>query len=214
MDTVNAHNPLCAALLAFAPIYDIVFSCLSLRSLVQVALTCHAARKAVAAYKTRAFNVNRHFSRYFTDPIAFRSLQARTNTLISGSNVLQFLDKTFYPEADLDLYTHPGHSFEVAQFLVAEGYRYAPRESQEQDWKEAIKYNWDGTQRRAIPQEGTDRVYPRREIRAVWTFEKTGKDEERLTVQIVEASSSPVESILGFHSSASSSVLILRLFVD
>ena len=207
MDTMNIDNPLYAKLFARAPVYDILFACLSPRSLVQLALTCRAAYLAVAEFKARAFNVNRHFSRYFTDPIAFRSLQARTNTLVSGSNALQFLDRTFYPEADLDLYTHPGHSFEVAQFLVeAQGYRYAPRVRQQQDWKVATKRHWDGTARRVTAPGDSLHGYPMTGFNAVWTFEKTGDKQESLKVQIIEASSSPLECILGFHCSTSSSV--------
>jgi hypothetical protein len=211
MDTMEIDDPFYAKLFARAPVYDILFACLSPRSLVQLALTCRAAYFAVAGFKARAFNVNRHFSRYFTDPIAFRSLQARTNTLVSGSNALQFFDKTFYPEADLDLYTHPGHSFEIAQFLVeAQGYHYAPREGQEQDWKVATKGHWDGTERRVVPVPTLEHAYPMSEINAVWTFEKTGDKQERLTAQIVEASSSLLECILGFHSSTSTSDSALR----
>ncbi|KAF9244263.1 hypothetical protein BU15DRAFT_86164 [Melanogaster broomeanus] len=74
------------------------------------------------------------------------ALTFKTSTLISGSNALQFLDRTFYPESDLDIYTHPGHAFEVANFLVeSEGYHFVPRDDQDQDWKEEIKDNWDGT---------------------------------------------------------------------
>lgn len=194
--------PLYARLFGRAPIYDGVLSCLEPRSLLRVALTCRIVYFAVADFKARAFNVNRHFSRYFSDPLAFRSLQAKTNTLVSGSDALQFLDRTFYPESDLDLYTHPGHSFEVAQFLVqVEGYQFAPREDQDQDWKQVIRDNWDGTQRRVMI--GTAEGYPLEGITAVWTFKKTGRKEETLRVQIIEATSSPVEAILDFHSSTS-----------
>ena len=203
MDTTHMQvdNPIYARLFARAPIYDNVFACLSPVSLVRLALTCRAAYLAVANFRSRAFNINRHFSWYFTDPIAFRSLQARTNTLVSGSNALQFFDRSFYPEADLDLYTHPGHSLEVAQFLVeAQGYEYAPRETQQQDWKVATKGHWDGTERRVVPPGGEQHAYPLTEIHAVWTFKKT-RNQQELTVQIIEASSSPLECILGFHSS-------------
>lgn len=202
-DIMDVDDPFYAKLFARAPIYDIIFACLPPRSLVQVSLTCRAAYFAVASFKSRAFNVNRHLSRYFTDPIAFRSLQAKTNTLISGSNALQFLDRTFYPEADLDVYTHPGHSLEVAQFLIAEGYQYVPRESQERDWMMAIKGDWDGMQRRVTVTRGQETAYPMTDIHAVWSFEKQGVNQEHLTIQIIEASSSPLESILGFHSSTS-----------
>lgn len=208
MDTMDVDEPLYGELFARAPVYDLIFSCLSPRSLAQLALTCRAACLAIAEFKSRAFNINRHFSRYFNEPVAFRSLQAKTNTLVSGSNALQFFDRTFYPDADLDLYTHPGHSFEVAQFLVeAEGYQFTPREDSEPDWKAAIETNWDGTEpRMTVATVGTPERYPMAGINAVWTFNKTGINQHRLTIQIIEASSSPLEVILDFHSSTSPSV--------
>lgn len=200
--------PLYETVFGREPIYDVILSCLSPRSLVWLALTCRAAYLAVADFKSRAYNVNRHFSRYFTDPIAFRSLQAKTNTLVSGSDALQFLDRTFYPESDLDIYTHPGHSFEVAQFLVeAQGYQFAPRGTQEEEWKDEITDDWDGTVRRIS--RGRNEGYPLEGINGVWTFKKTGTKEETLKVQIIEASSSPVEAILDFHSSTSPSFFML-----
>lgn len=208
MDTMEVDDPLYAKLFARAPIYDLVFCCLSPRSLVRLALTCRAAYLAVAAFKNRAFNINRHFSRYFNDPVSFRSLQANTNTLVSGSDALQFLDRTFYPESDLDLYTHPGHSFELARFLVdAEGYHFAPCEQQEEDWKVAIGSNWDGTEPRMTVVDGNQ--YPMAGITAVWTFEKTSTNQQCLKIQIIEAASSPLEAIFQFHSSMSSSVSML-----
>lgn len=199
---MDVDDPLHATLLASAPIYDVLFSCLSPLSLTRLAMTCRAAYLAVAKFKRRAYNINRHFSRYFTNPIAFRSLQAKTNTLVSGSNALQFLDRTFYPEADLDLYTHPRHSFEVAQFLVEiEGYRYVPRHTQRQDWKAAVNIPLDLLERRVVPRGNTNHAYPVTIIRAVWTFEKPGVDQECLKVQIIEGWASPFEAILGFHSS-------------
>lgn len=209
MDFMNVDDPLYARLFARAPIYDLVFSYLSPRSLVRFALTCRAVYLAVAGFKRRAFNINRHFSRYFNAPVAFRSLQAKTNTLVSGSNALQFFDRTFYLNADLDIYTHPGHSFEVAQFLVeVEGYRFVPREEQEQDWKVAIGSNWDGTVSRVAVTNAGDR-YPLAGMNAVWAFIKTGIDQHPLKVQVIEAASSPLEIILEFHSSMSSSVSML-----
>ena len=212
---VDKPAPLYASLFDHAPVYDLVFSYLSPRSLFRLALICRAAYLAVARFKARAFNINHHLSRYFSNPIAFRSLQARTNTLISGSNALQFLDRTFYPEADLDLYTHPGHSLEVAQFLIeAEGHHYVPRRYQQDDWKVATGSDRDLTWRRVsagIRRADSDHAYPITQIREVWTFEKTGADQIPLKVQIIEARSSPLECILGFHSSRSTSWLFSAL---
>ncbi|KAG9311289.1 hypothetical protein JVU11DRAFT_8377 [Chiua virens] len=188
---------------ACAPIYDPILSSLSLHALIQVALTCRVAYHAVANYKSRAFNINRHLSRYFLDPVAFRSLQAKTNTLISGSNALQFLDRSFYPESDLDLYTHPGHTFELAQFLVqVERYTFVPTGHQPTDWRTAIPEKWDGTQKRVRMEWDEDEPleYPLKGITGVFTFQKPSPSEGTLKVQVIEAAASPVEAILHFHS--------------
>ncbi|KIJ15742.1 hypothetical protein PAXINDRAFT_114105 [Paxillus involutus ATCC 200175] len=197
-------TPLYLQILSRAPVYELIFASLSPRSLFRTALTCRAAYLAVAAFKHRAFNINRHLSRFFSDPFAFRSLQAKTSTLISGSNALQFLDRTFYPESDLDLYTHPGHAFEVARFLdESEGYHFVPRDDQEQDWREEIKESWDGTQKRlqTVNQMGGPVTYPLSGINAVYTFQMARSgDQEALTVQIIDALGSPLQVILSFHS--------------
>ncbi|KAH7890359.1 hypothetical protein F5I97DRAFT_17360 [Phlebopus sp. FC_14] len=189
------------------PIYELVFAPLSPRSLVRVALTCRAAYQAAAAFKQRAFNVNRHLSQYFSDPLAFRSLQAKTGTLISGSNALQFLDRSFYLGSDLDVYTHPGHTFEVCRWLVeSEGYHFVPRGIQDKDWREEIKDNWDGTQRRIIRVEevAEDVEYPLSGIEGVYTFKKhpnaEGSNQDSRIVQVIGCKSSPFDAIINFHS--------------
>ena len=50
------------------------------------------------------------FGRYFADPAAFRELQLRTGLIISGSTALQFLDRTTYEGADLDIYAMKEHA--------------------------------------------------------------------------------------------------------
>jgi hypothetical protein len=60
----------------------------------------------VKDYFARAFNIEKRLSRYFDDPKSFRKLQAETLTVISGSTALQFFQRNFYPESDLDLYVH------------------------------------------------------------------------------------------------------------
>jgi hypothetical protein len=85
-------------------IYDVVFSQADTSTILYLQRTCRQARLAATDYLARAFNINRHLSRFFSDPKAFRSLQARTATVISGSGALQFFQRDVYPESDLDLY--------------------------------------------------------------------------------------------------------------
>lgn len=64
------------------------------------------------------------FSRFPSDPLGFRSLQARTSTFVSSSFALQFLARTF-ANADLDVYCNYRDREEVGNWLLGEGYTYA-----------------------------------------------------------------------------------------
>jgi hypothetical protein len=146
------------------------------------------------------FDQHKHLSRFFTAPLAFRSLQARTSTLVSGSSALQFLDRTFYPEADLDLYCHYKAREELGRYLIHnEGYRFAPNTRQDPLFAIAVE-------QARPPQVGTRPYSKLRGVSAVYTFTKRIENPERpgqnLKVQIIVASNTPMEAIFNFHSSA------------
>ena len=98
-------------------IHEIIFMCLTPLESLRLARTCQLARDAVHAFLKRTFDINRSLLRFFLDPISFRSMQARTGTLISGSFALQFFDRTFYPDSDLDLYLYDGKEQEVTVWM-------------------------------------------------------------------------------------------------
>ncbi|KAK7678096.1 hypothetical protein QCA50_018889 [Cerrena zonata] len=119
-------------------IYDTIFDASSAEALIRLMRTCHTIRCSVKSYFMHAFNINRHLARYFTDPMAFRYLQACTGTLISGSTALQFFDRSFYPESDLDLYTPTSWRLNVGHFLVGDGYHFTPNPHQNTNFEIAI----------------------------------------------------------------------------
>lgn len=204
------------------PIYDNILSCLEVPDLIHLGRTSKLARAALAEYSTRAYNINRHLLNFFNDPISFRSLQARTGTVISGSNALQFLDRTYYPDADIDVYVHPGHAIDVGKWLMSEeeGYTFVPTNQQEPEltFEENVG-QWDPFVRRFNEQDdqmfGTHgNLYRMAGIAQVYSFEKKVKGREEMmdieggqvpegirTVQIIETKQSPFQSIMGFHSS-------------
>ena len=189
------------------PVYDAIFSCCSPGDFIRFGRTCHAARGAMYNFSSRAFNINRHLLRFFPNPIDFRSLQARTGTLISGSNALQFLDRTFYPESDLDLYTHPGHSREVGLWLIRwAGYKFAPNSSQAPNFDALVTDDWDGLARRYDAETDVDLVHGQKYrmvgIGAIYTFTKDDGivGVPPIKVQIIEAETNPLQCVLGFHS--------------
>ncbi|RDB29592.1 hypothetical protein Hypma_016016 [Hypsizygus marmoreus] len=94
---------------------DARFSCLSPRSLFRFGAVNQEEHLAVQSYQRRAFSVEDLLLRYFNDAqcIEFRTLQATTGTLISGSTAVEFFDRTRYAEHDLDLFVEHHHAIDV-----------------------------------------------------------------------------------------------------
>ncbi|KAG1865802.1 hypothetical protein DFJ58DRAFT_770327 [Suillus subalutaceus] len=185
-----------------APIYDAIFSCVSPHTLVRIGRSCRIAYAASKDFSHRAYNIHRHLSRYLSEPLNFRSLQARTGTLIAGSNALQFLDRTFYPESDMDLYVHPGHVREVLDYLVErEGYKFRPDSTQPGDYREIVSDEWDGTQIRdeSLDDDELLLYYQIRGVESVLSIEKRSPD-GLLKIQLIACKTSPFDAIINFHS--------------
>ncbi|KAG1881323.1 hypothetical protein F4604DRAFT_1577927 [Suillus subluteus] len=175
-----------------APIYDNIFSYTSPRELMHLGRSCHAAYAAFKDYSRRAFSINRHLSDFISKPLLFRGLQARTGTLIAGSNALQFLDRTVYDEADMDVYVHPGHAREVMDYVVErEGYEFKPHSKQPHDYRKIVADKWDNTRMR--------QNYPIKGVRSVLSLEKHDSDGYR-KIQVIECTMSPFDTIINFHS--------------
>uniref|UniRef100_A0A5K1K394 Cell surface hydrophobicity-associated protein n=1 Tax=Ganoderma boninense TaxID=34458 RepID=A0A5K1K394_9APHY len=234
------------------PIYDR----LSAADLVRLSSTCRTAHASIQAYIRSAFNIDRLLSRFFPPATpgcsttcalehthteehararAFRSLQAATGTLVSGSAALQFFDRQVWPESDLDLYAYARHRREVGRWLIAEGYRYKPSRFQHPSFEIEVKqcvvarpngiYSMPGvlaifTFVKPLP-ESEPAVPPRRRgtppVEDVISVTETGAstDEEsegggqpkELKVQIIVAKNTPMEVILGFHSTTVMNVI-------
>ncbi|KAI0696059.1 hypothetical protein C8T65DRAFT_615610, partial [Cerioporus squamosus] len=118
-------NPTVAQMFARHPVYDNIFCHLSPASFVRMSRVCCDVQEATKDFASRAYNIDRRLRRYFSDPLAFRALMSRTGLLISGSFALQFFDRSFYPNSDLDLYVWTDESvIEAGNWLKTEGYIY------------------------------------------------------------------------------------------
>ncbi|EKM58749.1 uncharacterized protein PHACADRAFT_248812 [Phanerochaete carnosa HHB-10118-sp] len=181
-------------------LYDLILWFSTPSALMRLSRTCHAAHAAVRSHITRSFNINAHLSHFFTSPLAFRSLQARTSALISGSSALQFLDRVHYPEADLDIYCAYEARAELGWWLIQhEGYNFKPNSRQDPSFRVALEQaRVPGT---APPGSPYSRL---RAVSAVYTFtrrvESLDGPSRRLKVQIIVAYNSPMEAIFDFHS--------------
>ena len=201
-------------------LYGNIFAHCSPRSLLRFRRVSRAAQQAVQDYMDRAFNVNKHLSRYFRDPLAFRSLQARTAAIVSGSFALQFFDRTYYPESDLDIYTHPERSLlDVGLYLQSEGYTFEPYSWQQGRWRDEVDQLCTRMNAHVDALENEDEVselYDMKGTRAVYTFVRDpapgAPAATTRKVQIIVARSTPLRALLDFHSSMLSACTALTKY--
>lgn len=112
--------------------------------------------------------------------------------LVSGSAALQFFDRSFYPESDLDLYVSVQFYKQVGNFLLNEGYVFTPDSKQFHNFNKAAEQ----------PEEPEDawHTYRFKGVCHVFTFTKE-RSGETLKVQMLVAKRCPIEVVLFFHSS-------------
>ncbi|CAL1699943.1 unnamed protein product [Somion occarium] len=184
-------------------LYTNVFAYCTPASLFRLARVCKAVHDAVKDYIQRAFNLNKLLSRFFIDPIAFRRMQQSTSTLISGSTALQFFDRSFYPDSDLDLYVPMKFRLYVGQWLMGVGYTFVPNSSQSAKFELAVI---DPT---VIITQGLGTYSGMVGVAAVFTFVKPSQTEagKELKVQVIVSVRAPMEIILYYHSTVVMNVI-------
>lgn len=73
-------------------------------------------------YCAKAWDIDKHFRKWFYDPRAFRSALGTCGGVVSGSQALQFFERTSYQLSDLDIYIRPEGSNALVTWLIKEGY--------------------------------------------------------------------------------------------
>ena len=209
MDDTSLIRCLWSDILRLPKPRNAIFSCLTPICLHVCAQTDSVGHAAVVAFHRDAYDIDIHLLRFFQNPHAFRSLQAKTGTLISGSNALQFLSREVFPDADLDLYTHPRHTRQVGLWLIDEGYSFTPRVSDLHRMLGALNTGTWASQmtifeNTLLVYEAEQDEYDSSDIKAVYHFEKLmGSLRVPSKVQVIACLQSPLHTILNFHSSAS-----------
>ena len=194
-------------------LYDLVLWFCDPFTLLRFARTCRAAHTAVQSHIARAYNINTHLAHFFSNPLAFRSLQARTGALISGSNALQFLARTHYPDADLDIYCAYPDRAQICEWLVRnEDYAFHPQMRQDPSLDVALN---QARVPDAAPPLSTYNSF--KAVSGVYTFTKrittANGMATRYKVQVIVAYRCPIEPIFDFHSSAFQSTCAARFVV-
>ncbi|KAI0745564.1 hypothetical protein C8Q76DRAFT_605408, partial [Earliella scabrosa] len=179
-------------------IYEDIFLYCSPMALLRLSRTCSEAFRAVQDYIRLAFDINKHLLTFFSRPQEFRSLQARTGSLISGSMALQFFNRTRYPDAGLDVFVHKCHRQEVGRWLLQAGYQFVPRPHQDSDFEAAVLDTI------SISPDG---FYALDGISSMLTFVRKCHDDIETKVQMVVAENAPMEVILSTHSTCVMNVI-------
>jgi hypothetical protein len=177
-----------------------ILPCTSPATFICFSKTCRTARILVTDWSRRVFDINNHLARFFSDPRAFRALQASTGTLISGSNALQFLDRTIYEDSDLDLYMSSGVELAVGRYLQGDNYTFVTRNSQNTDFEEWVEdVQWSDDEAEDYWGNTSSSVSLR-----VYNFVRSSGDKLfHRKIQLVVSERSPLETVLQFHSSTS-----------
>lgn len=165
---------------------------------------------ALKDYMKRAFDVNKHFKRFFDDPLAFRILQATTNLIVSGSNALQFLNRCVYPKSDLDLYIDVHNVHTVCEWMMDAGrmYLFDPSADQDSDFEVAwgrfvaVYNNGRITGEGFHPANTAQGLYGINRVLAIFSFIRARSDPQlERKVQVIVTELNPLISVLNFHSS-------------
>ncbi|KAL5498711.1 hypothetical protein ACEPAH_2066 [Sanghuangporus vaninii] len=187
--------------------FDTLCDICSPATVLRLGRTCRLAHFAMRNYMDRAFDINKHLKRFFSYPLSFRVLQARTGAIVSGSSALQFMGRMVYPQSDLDIFVAIRNAQEVCDWIVyhgGKGYRFTPTHRQAArgilDVATALAIHG-----RSRPLEGdfsphsTENwnFYSFKNKRAVLNF--MSDDDERC-VQVIVTHNTPMECILSFHS--------------
>lgn len=157
---------------------------------MRVARVCRHGLDAVNAYQRAAFNINRYLSPFF-DALAFRSLQARTGTLISGVAAYNFIARDSQPQLRIELVVYTHQAFKVVEWLLAVGYTFSPVRDTERDIHRVMEHLSAGDVERPASND----------VRLVLPFGKPLPGSKSMEAMVIVAVRSPVEVVLRLGSS-------------
>ncbi|TRM61651.1 hypothetical protein BD626DRAFT_570850 [Schizophyllum amplum] len=177
---------------------DAILSCLNPRDITQYGLASRETHRRVKSYYRRAFYLPRALESFFDndhDIEEFRDIQRQTGLVISGSFALRFMGRLSFKPGDLDVYVKHTLAGVAGEFLTRAGYEYRPRRGQPSDFNDALALYQTTTEDR-----NESGHYAAAAIVGAYNFVNTKDD--NVIVQIITARTSPVDAILGFHSTA------------
>lgn len=184
-------------------LYDEVFSALDPYTKYRLRSLSKGCRQAIDHFDRRAFNISKHLSSFFLDPIAFRNIQQKTGTIIAGVSALEFLDRR-HPGDDMDIIVHPGHAKEVGQWLLQqENYKFC---HQNRTFEEVIRPDDRALLMVALSTPHT--LFSKIGYTSVHRFDRCDEEGVVKTIWLYLSQYCPIHAILQLHSSKFSNIVL------
>lgn len=178
---------------------EVFFASWPIIDILRVSMTCYRLHLAFKSYRHIVWNPERFFSRWFSSPIAFRRLLGQCNAIVSGSQALQFFDRTEYDDSDLDIFMRPAGVIRMSYWLMDAGYALSLKAEGYTFWQKVVD---------AIAEDCDGPTFLPNHMRAVYTFSRLVTSsigvQYSKQVQLIVVDIDPVEFItFDFHSSMS-----------
>ncbi|RAL60990.1 hypothetical protein DID88_010086 [Monilinia fructigena] len=118
------------------PIFDNICAHLDPQDILFLQLATKKLSPSFESLFNTQWNINRQLTRFVNDPVNFRSKLAKHDALISGSFALQFFERRFWHDSDLDIYVDGSNELRspdpIGEYLVErEGYKLRSTKTEE-----------------------------------------------------------------------------------
>jgi len=189
------------------PISFTVMSMVSLRDILSLGAVSRGGYSACQEYLTTAWSFHRFFRKWFDDTKGLRNVLRLTGAVISGSQALQFFERTQYPNSDLDIFLQSNKLQILVQWLLQSGYEFSSQRNYGFTLTPTGDIIPNARNIPPYPGEGEFNVYnfTRNTLSSSPSCSTCSENNEEQLVQLIVTNGDPMEHILThFHSSTCS----------
>ncbi|KAL8655751.1 MAG: hypothetical protein Q9226_002923 [Calogaya cf. arnoldii] len=107
------------------PIFECLCGHLCIGEIIALTRTCRKYSGLYQYLLPKQWDIDRCLRRFVRNPTGLRSKMGETNALISGSFAIQFFERKFWPDSDLDMYVKEGEESDALRrhLVMSEGYK-------------------------------------------------------------------------------------------
>ncbi|KAJ7154307.1 hypothetical protein C8R43DRAFT_885137 [Mycena crocata] len=100
-----------------------LFAFMNPREIAKCSTLSTVVLNVVHHYKTLVWDPDKFFRHWFRDsPISFRLILKKCGAIVSGSQIMQFFDRSNYIDSDMDIFLRVGGLIEMGAWLWRQGY--------------------------------------------------------------------------------------------